>query len=228
MADHMIDRVGAAAGALSVVLGVVAVALGGGAGAANPGASEQTIAQVYASPPTPMLWAGAYLEVLAYVLLFVFVARLWAALRPAHPQTASWLATTAVGAGMLSVTLTLAGFAIGTALRFRGGPEVDSSAALALFDVHVALYVASWAMGAVFLGATAVAALTSTTLPRWLGWSAGTIALFDLVAVGAPTSPLAQFPSLLLLLWVLAASIVLLRHPDASRVLEPTRAMAPI
>ena len=229
MPDHLIDRLGAATGALSVMLGVAAVALGGAAGAANPGASAQDIAQVYASPPTPMLWFGAYLEILAYLLLLVFVARLWEALRPASGKSSSWLATAAAGAGMLSVTLTLAGFAIGTALRYRGGPTVDSSSALALFDVHVALYVASWALAAVFLGATAVAVLTGGALPRWLGWTAGTIAVFDLVAVGLPTTPLVQFPSLLLLLWVLMASIVLLRRPATSpAIVEPARAMSTI
>jgi hypothetical protein len=155
---------------------------------------------------------GAYLEVLAYLLLFVFVARLGAALRDADGHTPTWLATAAVGAGLLAVTLTLAGFAIGSVLHYRGGPGVNLPAAFALFDVHVALYVASWALSAVFLGTTAAMVIGWRMLPRWLGWLAGVIAVFDLAAVGLPTSALAQFPSLFLLLWVLAASVVLLQR----------------
>jgi hypothetical protein len=182
-------------------------------GAANPGASPQEIARVYGSAPTPMAWLGAYVEVLAYLLLFIFVARLWACLRGAGGHDPGWLATAAGGAGLLSISLTLAGFAIGGALRARGGPDLDGSAALALFDAHVALYVASWALGAVFLGATAALVLGRRMLPRWLGWAAAFVALLDLAAVGLPTSPLAQFPGIVLLLWILAASMVLLRRP---------------
>jgi hypothetical protein len=167
---------------------------------------------VYANAPSTLVWVGAYLEVLAYLLLFAFVARLWATLREADGYTPNWLATAAVGAGLLSVALTLAGFAIGTVLHYRGGPGLNLQAALALFDVHVALYVASWALGAMFLGCTAAIVIGWRVLPRWLGFLAAVIAVFDLVAMGLPTSPLAQFPSLFLLLWVLAASVMLLQR----------------
>ena len=206
------DRLGAGTGLLSVLLGIVAVGLSAGTGAANPGASPEEIARVYANAPSPLVWVGAYLEVLAYLLLFVFVARLWAALRDADGHTPNWLATAAVGSGLLAVALTLAGFAVGSVLHYRGGPGLNLQAALALFDIHVALYVVSWALGAVFLGTTAAMVIGWRVLPAWLGWLAGVIAVFDLAAVGLPASPLAQFPSLFLLLWVLAASVVLLQR----------------
>lgn len=228
MSTHMMDRLGAVSGLLSVALGVVAVALGAGTAAANPGASPEEIARAYTSAPTAMGWVGAYLEVLAYLLLFVFVARLWAALQSPEGRAPTWLSTAAVMAGLLSVALTLAGFAIGSALRYRGGPDLPLQLAVALFDAHVALYVASWALDAVFLGATAAIILAEQALPRWLGWTAGAIAFLDLAAVGLPTIPLASFPTLLLLLWVLAAGVLLLRRPSVSRTAEPAPAASSI
>ena len=65
----------------------------------------------------------------------------------------------------LLVALTLVGFAIGAVARFRAGPGVDISAAIALFDVHVALYIASWAIGAAFMAVAAVAGRRSRVLP---------------------------------------------------------------
>jgi hypothetical protein len=215
MTDDARDRLGAAAGLVSVLLGLVAVAVGaggGGGGSANPGAAPEAIARAYAAAPSPAVWVGAFLQVVASLLLFVFVARVWATLRRAEAGS-GWLAATALGAGLASVTLTLAGFAVGAAARARGGPGLDVSAVVALFGAHVGLYVASWALGAVFLGATAVLALAAHALPRWLGWAAALGALLTLGAVAAPTTPLAQAPTLLLLLWVLAASVVLLRRP---------------
>jgi hypothetical protein len=228
MSDQTIDRLGVMCGLFCVLLGIVAVGLGTGTAAANPGASPEEIARAYATAPTPLGWSGAYLEVLAYLLLFVFIARLWAVLRTAQEPGPAWLATAAVFAGLLSVGLTLAGFAVGSSLRYRSGAGLHVEAALALFDVHVALYVASWALAAVFLGTAAAIILNYRVLPRWLGWAAGAIALLDLAAVGLPTSPLASFPNLLLLLWVLAASVILLRRASLSPTAGPARAASSI
>ena len=87
----------------------------------------------------------------------------------------------------------------------------------------MALYLASWALGAVFFAATAAVVLAKRVLPRWLGWTAALVAVLDLAAVGLPASPLAQFPGVLLLLWVLAAS-VLLRGPMPVAMSEPMQA----
>jgi hypothetical protein len=228
MTDDVRDRLGAGAGLLSVLLGIVAVAVGaggGGGGSAAPGAPREEIARAYAGVPPPAVWVGAFVQVLASLLLFVFVARLWAALRRAEGG-AGWLAATALGAGLASVTLTLAGFAVGAAARARGGPGLDVPVAVALFDVHVGLYVASWALGALFLGAAAVLGLAAQALPRWLGWAAALGAVLSLGAVAAPATPLGQAPTLLLLLWVLATSVVLLRGPAGAP--RPGASPAPV
>jgi hypothetical protein len=126
-----------------------------------------------------------------------------------------WLASTTVtigwdgwqrGAGQTFVGLTLAGFAIGSIARFRAGPNLDLSATMALFDIHVALYVASWAFGAMFMAAAAGLRFRSRALPLWLSIGAAIAALVNLAAVALPTTPIASFPILLMWLCVVAAS----------------------
>jgi len=98
-----------------------------------------------------------------------------------------------------------------------GRARLDLSVAMALFDVHVALYVVSWALSVIFLMATAAQAFRSRELPVWLSVAAVLIALVNLAAVAGPTTPLASFPNLLMWLWTLATSITfLIRRPIAA------------
>jgi len=62
-------------------------------------------------------------------------------------------------------------------------------------------------------------------LPRWIGWSSFVVALAHLVATlslardGAfsPTGAFGQAPGFLYLVWMLAASVVLLRTGERAR-----------
>jgi hypothetical protein len=72
---------------------------------------------------------------------------------------------------------------------------------------------ASWAIGAVFMGASAALGLRSHALPGWLCVAAGCVGAVNLAAVALPTTPLASFPNLLMWLWTLAASVSLLLRP---------------
>ena len=93
----------------------------------------------------------------------------------------------------------------------------EAAVPMALFDVHVALYVVSWALSVIFLMATAAQAFRSRELPVWLSVAAVLIALVNLAAVAGPTTPLASFPNLLMWLWTLATSITfLIRRPIAA------------
>jgi hypothetical protein len=59
-------------------------------------------------------------------------------------------------------------FSIGSLARFRAGPSLDIPAMLALFDIHVALSIASWVLGSLFMAAAAALGLSSRVLPTWL------------------------------------------------------------
>jgi hypothetical protein len=147
-------------------------------------------------------------QTVALLSLFGFATYLRSALAR-EDNGNDWLGRLAAGAGQTFVGLTLAGFAIGSIARLRAGPNLDLSATMALFDIHVALYVASWAFGAMFMAAAAGLGLRSRALPLWLSLAAAIVALVNLAAVALPTSPIASFPNLLIWLWVVAASAVL-------------------
>jgi hypothetical protein len=195
----------AASGLLGFALAIAAIVVGAMTGtvAANPGASPDEIARAYGTAASPLISVGAVLQTLALLCLFAFATYV------ANPRRSDWLSGLTAGAGQTFVALTLAGFAIGSVARFRAGPGLDVSAAMALFDVHVALYVASWGVGALFMLAVALG-MGSRGLPRWLCVAAGCVAAVNLATVALPTSPLASFPNLLIWLWTLAASAYLL------------------
>jgi hypothetical protein len=200
-----LQHLGAASGLVGFALAIGAIVVGAATGtvAANPGASADEIARAYGTLASPLVWVGAALQILALLCLFGFATYL------AEAEQTDWLSGLTAGAGRTFVTLTLAGFAIGSVARFRAGPGLDVTAAMVLFDIHVALYVASWAVGALFMGAVAVLGLRSRTLPGWLCVAAACIAAVNLAAVALPTTPLASFPNLLIWLWTLAASVYL-------------------
>ena len=213
-----LQRLGAASGAFgfALAIGAIIVSATTGTVAANLGASADEIARAYGTAAAPAVWVGAALQVLAFLCLFGFATYLAAAL--GDGTRADWLSGLTAGAGQTFVALTLAGFAIGSVARFRAGQGLDVSVAVALFDVHVALYVASWAIGALFMVATAALGMRSPALPVWLCVAAGCVAAVNLGAVALPTSSLASVPNLLMWLWSLAASACLLLRPARSRL----------
>jgi hypothetical protein len=211
-----LGRLGAASGIVAFVLAVGAIFISASTGtvAANPGASVDDIARAYGTVASQLVWIGVFLQVLGFLMLFGFVTYVGTAVARDAGRTTRWLASLATGAGQGFVLLTLVGFAVGGVARFRAGPDIDLSVAMALFDVHVAIYVVSWALSVVFLLATAAQGGRSDALPVWLRAAAILIGLVNLAAVAGPTTPLASFPNLLMWFWTLAASITLVvRRP---------------
>jgi hypothetical protein len=219
-ADEPLERLGAATGAVAfgLAIGAIVVSASTGTNAANPGAGANEIARAYATTPSPLVWVGALLQLLAYLFLFGFVSYVGTAVREATSKRSDWLGAAATGAAQAFVAITVAGFAIGGVARFRAGPALDLPLVLALFDIHVALYIASWALGAAFLGATAAVALRTGVLPRWLSVATALIVVISLAAVALPTTPLSAMPNLWMWLWTLAASLVLLRRGPSNQL----------
>lgn len=227
MKDRSLLRLGAACGIFSVVLEIV------GIGVlvvsvpelvdARLGSSEQEIAQAFASPATTGVWIGLYLQVITFLLFVVFVARLWATLRRAEDGT-GWVSNIVLGAGLLFTGITLLALAFWGVADYQAGPGVDVQVATVLNDLHLGTYALSWAVQALFLAATAVVALRTCALPRWLGWSAAAISVASLAAVASPTGNLVEIPAFLFLIWVVAVSVVLIRRTDET---SPTSAHAP-
>ncbi len=215
VSDRSWLRLGAACGVLSVVLALVGVGLNAASGGfiAPIGGSTEEIARAFANPAPTGVWVGAYLSVLAFLLFIVFAARLWVALRRAEGGS-GWLSATAFGSALVFTATTLIALAIGNVAKYRAGSGMDAQVVTALFDLNIALYVLSWAISAVFLGAAAIVLLRTRAFPRLFGWSAAALAVASLVAVATPTSGGAEIPALLFLLWVLAISVALIRRAE--------------
>lgn len=218
MSDGLWWWLGAVCGILYVVLEITGL----GFGIANSFAdvtfdsSKEEIARAFASPAATGAWIGIYLEVLSVLFFIVFAARLWATLRRAEGDP-GWLSAAAFGAALVFATMTLVAFSTARAAAHWAGHGLDTQIPLALGEVGFAAYVLTWAVGALFLGAVAVVVLRSGALSRWLGWSAVVIAVASLAAVAVPTSGPAQLPAFLFLIWVVAASIALMRHSEEPR-----------
>jgi hypothetical protein len=153
---------------------------------------------------------------IAALTLFVpFIGYLCSLLRAAE-GTGGWLASTALAAGVTGITLKLA----------SGAPE------LAIHRAHVAdgtrLHKVLEEMGggatvlslyplAIFCAATAVVALRTGALPRWLGAGAAVAAVA--LAVNGAVLGTSFVPALLLFaLWTLLTSLHLVRRNRQRRV----------
>ncbi len=212
--DRRINSLGASAGLLYAVLVLVGVNAfpKGNAGILAP---RQEIARdVAAHPADAGFWTGIFLEGLGLLVLIFFLARLWGVLRSAEGSP-GWLSMTALGAGLVSVAVKLASFPLGTVAFYEvRGDGLDPQLAATLIHANDISFVATWAVDAVFLAATAATALRTGALPRWAGWSAAAIAPLMLAAVAMATSSSAQLPTALFLIWIVGVSIHLLRRPD--------------
>lgn len=214
LVDRRVNRLGASAGLLYAVLVLVGVNAfpKGNAGILAP---RQEIARdVAAHPADAGFWTGIFLEGLGLLVLIFFLARLWGVLRTAEGGS-GWVSTSALAAGLVSVAVKLASFPLGIVAFYEvHGGGLDPQLAATLIHANDISFVATWAVDAVFIAATAATALRSGALPRWAGWSAAAIAPAMLAAVVTATSDAAQLPTALFLLWIVGVSIHLLRRPD--------------
>ena len=209
-------RQGAASGIAYVGLIMVAGTLGPANGIPTLDASPQAIgAYITNNPPTTGQWAAVYLEVLALLALVVFVAYLWRVLRDAERED-GWLSGVALAGGLLTATLKIASLPAAFAALYRADDAIPAPVATALIDMNSAAFALTWATTALMLAATGAVVLTTSVLPRWLGYSGLGTAAALLVSLPFFVSDPPTF--LLALLWIVAASVVLVRRADAADV----------
>lgn len=153
---------------------------------------------------------------LAALALFIpFLSYLCAVLRT-HEQSADWLVQTVLAAGVAGITLKIvstipelalhrADIADGTSLHRLGQSLADGATVIALYPL------------AIFCAATAIVALRTRALPRWLATFAGITAAA--LAVNAAFLEASFVPALLLFLaWTLITSLYLTRRTVGIRV----------
>ena len=189
MHGSMLPRLGAATGALFVVLLL---------GPSSTGSESMAV---------------VILELIALLLFIPFLAYLCSVLREAEGPN-GWLSATAFGAGVVGLTMKLASIAPGWASR-----EVPDDAALhtALERMNSVSFIAQMLPDGVMLAAVAVVALKRGGLPAWLGWLAAVAA--PLLVVNGMFLNAEFGPAFLLfLLWTLLASVVLTLRPAGTRL----------
>ena len=203
MSDRMWRRLGAAGGIFYVVLTLLGNDVIGGT---RPG-------------------IGLLVELLGFVFFAFFLGSLWTCLRSAEGE-GDWLSAAAFGGGLVALAVKLA--SVAPVLAVRAGEGMDPGIAKALIAMNGASFVITFLPLAVMLGATAIVALRTGVLPKWLGWGAAVVAFGLLGALAAaivsPSPPGWVFlPMLLFALWIAATSIALIRRAGEPHLVETTR-----
>jgi hypothetical protein len=217
-------RIGAAAGAVFVL-----IALLRGDGGNQPGlhASRQSIlAWIHTSANiTSSRYAMAFLELLAFLCLLIFIAYLASVLRRAEGE-AGYLSTTVLSAGILSIAIKLASFPATVAAYVWAKDGVDPRVIGMFLDMGNVAFDLSLAAEGLMVAAVAAVAIPTRALPRWLGWGAAatSLALFANVALAYRTPDNAP-AVLLFMLWILVTSIVLIRRAGTAAAPAATSPM---
>jgi hypothetical protein len=212
MTPRRSDRIFAALG-----VGFVATSLAGTVLGADVHGSFDNAAKAaakIATPLSPHVWVGGYLEMLSVGCFLAFAA--WATARLGGGVLAQ-LARTAAAAYAADIVASL-GLMYGLGDRFGHGLTVP--VARAIDAVNEATYVGSWFLTAFFL--LAIGALAVGASRRVLGWSSIGIGVATLAAVPSLDN-LGQLSVLLFFGWVLGCSIALVRSPRGA----PAPAVAP-
>lgn len=178
------------------------------------------------STNTYTITRAAIADPLLLCCFLIFLAGLRYLVREANPDY-EWVSTVIISAGLLYIALQLVGDALQAAAALDTVVGANPSVVRALFEASAPLYSAVGLIPEAFLLAFAGYATVATRLlPRWTGWFAYVGAIIALVA--APTiylgfsglvyqgvgviTAFAQFWSPL---WVLMASVIMLRKKDS-------------
>jgi hypothetical protein len=166
--------------------------------------STRSIETVFTHPATTTVWIGAYLELLSMGFFLVFA--LWAA----RKLGGGLVGSIAAGFAIANVAVSTVSLALLDTEAYLAGHALPVETARTLVTLNGATYVATWFLTAFFMLALAPLALASGR--RVLGWSAAGIAGLILIATAADPGNLGQLVFTLSLVWIVGASLALLRH----------------
>jgi len=154
---------------------------------------------------------GAYVWVLAGVGLLWFLTHLRGVLRSAEGG-AGTLSNLGFGAGLIFTALLMASSAtiaaVAGAVEFRDAPEIDPDFVRVLPQMGYSMLLLGGGFTAIVLVlTTSVISLQTGVFPQWLAWLGVLAAIVLLFAI-------IFLPMVALLIWVLAASVVLLMRTE--------------
>ncbi|MFI7495957.1 hypothetical protein ACH9D2_14740 [Kocuria sp. M4R2S49] len=209
---------GAAAGLLSVLLGIAGGLLETALSGPWPATGDPAYGPFLARNRGPVL-AQSMLFVLGQAALVCFLGWVWARLLRAEgaPGTVS---AVAFGAGFMAAALNIAGQGVQLVLTMPAAASMDAATASAVTDLCVVLLALANLPLAVSFAAVAALSLARGAYPRWLGGIAAgaavaaLLSVLSLVPTAGPLSPMGGLTTalrLVPLLWYLPAAVVMLR-----------------
>jgi len=212
MDDKALEKWGALAGVVFVVLSVV----GGFIAGSPPKVSDGDGAIInFTRDNRDSLRVASYLAGLGIVFFLFFLGIVWTRLRGAEGGSGRLAGTAAMG-GVTVAAIAAVGYGINAygALHPGDSPVTYRMATVVLGFVSFA--------AVVFTGATSIVILRTKFLPTWLGWLGGLVALLWLVGGGAVSTErdtifaagLVAF--LAWAVWVVALSVLLNRTSESS------------
>ena len=211
-----VRRLGGLVGIVFVVLAVVAVFLPG----TPPKADEASKIATYFSDKRGSILAANYLTCLAFAVFLLFAGSLRSHFG-ASDQTGVRPGSTMLAGAVLAASMVIGGTAVLNGAVFQVASAGDATLNHALYDVANDLFLASGFGFAVFFAGAAVAVSTTRALPGAMAPAALVVALLNLVGgVGffaksgffAIGGAFGFIVPLAILIWVLAASIAMLRN----------------
>lgn len=174
------------------------------------------------------VFAGGYLEALAFLLLLPVVAFLGRALGR-RTEVGRWAASTGFAAGIAYIASTLAvGLPAGAAAIYGAEHGADLATVSVVNDVRNFAFFLSMLLLAVHVAGVALsimsdAVLTDRRLPRWLGWTGLGTGVVLVGTVPFAVTGAVDYATLVWILWFIALATAMLRHrPEEAGV--PTRA----
>ena len=207
------EQIGAAGGLVFIGLQVASQILIQAGGSEPPfNATAREIETFFMNQNPQLASVGGFLSVLSLLAFFWFLGTLWAALRR-HEEEPAWLSLVAFAFGVAAMT-TMFGNGSWELALLRLGEGFSAETTQLLFDQGNFAFAAFWVPLAGMLMATAVVAIRDRALPRWLAWFGLIVALALLAArtIWFTTSGVKFMPYVLFWVWLMAASVVLIRQ----------------
>jgi hypothetical protein len=211
LSRRRLEAAGAMCGIVAPLLSFGGFTLIGSAGfAVQPGASLDEVAAIVSQPAPPLAFIGLSLDILGSMAFAVFAARLWGALRRAE-EALAWASAGAFGAALLAIAASFVDKTIFAGIFTLAGNGLEPAAAWPLYAVASASFLLFGVFSGLFIGLAAVVVLETGVLHRWLGWLGLVVFALSVIGVVLPEAGFLAFP--LVLVWLIATSVLLLRRP---------------
>ena len=176
-----------------------------------------TVQKVYGSGSLGRIFAGGYVEVLAFLVLIpavIFLSRAFGR----RTEIGRWAAQTALAAGITYIASTLAvGLPVGAAAVYGAHHHLADGGTLAVVnDVRNFAFYVSLAVLGVHALAIGVAALADGVVRRWVGFGGIAVGIVMLLAMTTERwIDTVNFSSLLWMVWWVGVGVSLLRRASS-------------